>query len=51
MSTARHVTRTAWIKRRARRLMDFYSIHRREAVINAWSDWANFHTNNSTEQS
>ena len=35
----------AWIKRRARRLVKAFQISRREAVANAWQDWAQFHPN------
>ncbi|QSI33323.1 hypothetical protein GNX71_28665 [Variovorax sp. RKNM96] len=32
-----------WVRRRARRLERFYQVSRREAVANAWQDWASFH--------
>lgn len=31
-----------WIKRRARRLQQFYGIGRRLAVFDAWRDYINF---------
>jgi hypothetical protein len=32
----------AWIKRRARRLQQFYKVDRRVAVFDAWRDWIDF---------
>lgn len=32
-----------WVRRRARRLQNFYAISRREAVDNAWQDWGMLH--------
>lgn len=34
--------RLAWIKRRARRLQNFYQVPRRMAIFDAWIDWINF---------
>lgn len=39
------ISATAWIRRRARRLMRAFQISRREAVANAWLDWSHFHPN------
>ena len=33
-----HLSASAWIKRRARRLVRVFQISRREAVANAWLD-------------
>lgn len=39
------MTRLAWIKRRARRLASGFGITRRDAVANAFLDYASFHPN------
>jgi hypothetical protein len=36
------VNKLSWIKRRARRLQNFYQVSRRMAVYDAWIDWINF---------
>lgn len=36
---------SAWIKRRARRLVRAFHISRREAIANAWQDWSHFYPN------
>lgn len=40
-----HPSASAWIKRRARRLVRAFHISRREAVANAWLDWSHFYPN------
>lgn len=40
-----HQSASAWIKRRARRLVRAFHISRREAVANAWQDWLHFYPN------
>ncbi len=40
-----HLSASAWIKRRARRLVRAFQISRREAVANAWMDWMHFYPN------
>ncbi|MDZ7920729.1 hypothetical protein [Rhodoferax sp.] len=34
--------RLQWIKRRARRLQNYYQITRRLAIYDAWIDWIHF---------
>lgn len=34
--------RLSWVKRRARRIQQFYRVSRREAVCSAWLDWLFF---------
>jgi len=36
------MSKLAWIKRRARRLQNFYNVSRRIAVFDAWRDWMDF---------
>lgn len=33
------MTKAAWVRRRARRIMAFYKVSRREAVVTACTDW------------
>ena len=40
MNTPAH--KLGWIKRRARRIQRFYSVSRRMAVHDAWTDWVAF---------
>lgn len=40
---ATHLSASAWIKRRARRLVRAFQISRSEAVANAWLDWTHFY--------
>lgn len=41
MSTI-HRSKIGWIKRRARRIQNFYGVERKLAIHDAWRDWISF---------